>query len=157
METYEVNKDTVALVPKDKNQTIVYEVDKTIVVNKPPLSIMEDSCEYFGSTLEGRQTGTSKMIGYTHKVPIVVEESFGLIFFPTHSPKNQDCSWISYQHIYKPSKYEDKSILELKNGKKLMVDVSSASLENQLYRASRLKDTISTRKIEKNNEKATKR
>lgn len=149
MDSYEINKDTVALIPKEDKKTIVYEVDKSFVVDKMPLEIVEESCEYFGSSLEGRQTGTSKLIGFTHKVPVIVEESFDIIFFPTLSPKNKECSWLSYSHIFKPDKFKDKSIIELKNGKKILVDVSSSIIDNQLYRCSRLKDVLQTRKIDK--------
>ncbi|MGN1337600.1 MAG: competence protein ComK [Candidatus Coprovivens sp.] len=149
MDSYEINKDTVALIPKDDDKTIVYEVDKSFIINKKPLKIMEESCEYFGSSLLGRQTGTSKLIGFTHKVPIIVEESFDLIFFPTLSPSNDDCSWIAYSHIFKPDKYKDKTILELKNGKKIIINVSSAIIDNQLYRSSRLKEVLLSRKISK--------
>ena len=149
MESYEINKDTVALIPKDNKQTIVYEVDKSFIVDKKPLEIVEESCEYFGSSFEGRQVGTSKLIGYTHKVPVIIEESFDLIFFPTLSPKNNDCSWLSYSHIFRPDKFKDKTIVELKNGKKILVDVSSSIIDNQLYRCSRLKDVLQLRKIDK--------
>ena len=149
MESYEINKDTVALIPKDNKQTIVYEVDKSFIVDKKPLEIVEESCEYFCIYFEGRQIGTSKLIGYTHKVPVIIEESFDLIFFPTLSPKNNDCSWLSYSHIFKPDKFKDKTIVELKNGKKILVDVSSSIIDNQLYRCSRLKDVLQLRKIDK--------
>lgn len=148
MDSYEINKDTVALIPKN-NQTIVYEVDKSFVVNKSPLKIVEESCEYFGSSLEGRQVGTSKLVGFTHKVPVIIEESFNIIFFPTLSPKNEECSWISYSHVFKPDKFKDKTIVELKNGKKILLNVSSAIIDNQLYRCSRLKDMLEVRKINK--------
>lgn len=148
MDSYEINKDTVALIPKN-DQTIVYEVDKSFVVNKSPLKIVEESCEYFGSSLEGRQVGTSRLVGFTHKVPIIIEESFNIIFFPTLSPKNDECSWISYSHVFKPDKFKDKTIVELKNGKKILVNVSSAVIDNQLYRCSRLKDILEVRKINK--------
>lgn len=149
MDSYEINKDTVALIPKDGEHTIVYEVDNSFVVNKPTLKIVEESCEYFGSSLEGRQIGTSKLVGFTHKVPVIIEESFDLIFFPTLSPKNELCSWLSYTHIFKPDKFKDKTIVELKNGKKILVDVSTSIIHNQLYRCSRLKETLSLRKIDK--------
>ena len=149
MESYEINKDTVALIPKDDDKTIVFEVDKSFVINKKPLKIVEESCEYFGSSLEGRQIGTSKLIGFTHKVPVIIEESFELIFFPTLSPKNDECSWLSYSHIFKPDKFKDKTIVELKNGKKILVDVSRSIIDNQLYRCSRLKDVLQVRKIDK--------
>ena len=149
MESYEINKDTVALIPKDENKTIVYEVDNSFVVDKTPLEIMEDSCEYFGSSLEGRQIGTSSLIGYTHKVPVIVEETFDLIFFPTLSPKNEECTWLSYAHIFKPDKFKNKTILNLKNGKKILIDISSSTIDNQLYRCSRLQEVLKMRKIDK--------
>lgn len=145
MESYEINRNTVALVPKEK-RTIVYENDDSFVVDQTPLEIMEESCEYFGSSFQGRQTGTTKLVGYTHKVPIIVEESYNLIFFPTLSPKNDMCSWISYSQIMKIDKFKNKSILELKNGKKIIVDVSTSIIDNQLYRCSRLKDMLKIRK-----------
>ena len=72
MDSYEINKDTVALIPKDGKTTIVYEVDNSFVVNKPALKIVEESCGYFGSSLEGRQIGTSRLVGFTHKVPVII-------------------------------------------------------------------------------------
>ncbi len=149
MESYEINKNTVALVPRNDNKTIVYETDNSFIVDETPLQIMEESCEYFGSSFEGRQTGTLKMLGYTHKVPIIVEESRDMIFFPTMSPKNECCSWISYNHIYRPDKFKDKTVLELKNGKKILINSSVAIIDNQLYRCSRLKDTLLVRKNDK--------
>ena len=145
MESYEINRNTVALVPKDK-KTIVYEDDDSFLVDKTPLEIVEDSCEYFGSSFQGRQTGTTKLVGYTHKVPIIIEESFNLIFFPTLSPRNDLCSWLSYSHILRLDKFKNKTILELKNGKKIIIDVSTSIIDNQLYRCSRLKDMMRIRK-----------
>ena len=152
MDSYEINRDTVELIPKDENTTIVYEVDNSFVINKPTLQIVEESCEYFGSSLEGRQIGTSSLVGFTHKVPVIIEESFDLIFFPTQSPRNEDCAWLSYEHIFKPDPFKDKTILELKNGKKIIVDVSTPVIHNQLYRCSRLKETLAYRKIDKNSQ-----
>ena len=152
MDSYEINKDTVALIPKDENTTIVYEVDNSFVINKPTLKIVEESCEYFGSSLEGRQIGTSSLVGFTHKVPVIIEESFDIIFFPTLSPKNDNCAWLSYEHVFKPDKFKDKTIIELKNGKKIIINVSTPIIHNQLYRCSRLKETLLLRKIDKKSE-----
>ena len=149
MDSYEINEDTVALIPKDENNTIVYEVDNSFVINKPALKIVEESCEYFGSSLEGRQVGTSKLVGFTHKVPVIIAESFDIIFFPTLSPKNEMCAWLAYNHIHMPDKVKDKTIIQLKNGKKILVNVSTAIIHNQLYRCSRLKDTLFLRKNSK--------
>ena len=47
-------------------------------------------------------------------------------------------------------KFKDKTLIELKNGKKILVDVSTAIIDNQLYRCSRLKDTLQIRKMKNN-------
>ena len=116
MDSYEINKDTVALVPKDKYHTTVYETDNSFVVDKPALNI---------------------------------EETFDLIIFPTLSPKNEQCAWVVYDQVFKPQKFKDKTVLELKNGKKILIDSSDAIIENQLYRCSRLKESLKLRKIDK--------
>ena len=149
MDSYEINKDTVALVPKDNDHTTVYEVDNSFVVDKSAINIVRESCEYFGSSLEGRQVGTLSLVGFTHKVPVIVEESFDIIFFPTLSPKNNQCAWVAYDHVFQPEKYKDKTILKLKNGKKILIDASDAIIQNQLYRCSRLKESLNLRKIDK--------
>jgi competence protein ComK len=146
MDSYEINRDTVALIPKDNDKTVVYETDKSFVVNETPIKIMENSCEFFGSSLEGRQKATTKIIGVTHKVPVIVSETFNLIFFPSSSPRNNDCIWLSYSHIFKPSKFNNHTLLELVSGKKIILNVSTGIIDNQLYRASRLKYILQIRK-----------
>ena len=44
-------------------------------------------------------------------------------------------------------------MLELKNGKKILVNSSTAIIDNQLYRCSRLKESLKIRKNMNENEK----
>ena len=74
MNSYEINEDTIALIPYN-NMTKVYEKDDSFLVNKDANKIIEDSCEYFGSSYDGRKKGTTSLTGITHKVPIIIEES----------------------------------------------------------------------------------
>ena len=78
MKEYEINSDTLALISLD-DKTKVFEKSKTFLVDKDTSRIMEDSCEYFGSSLSGRQKGTKKLIGVSYKAPIIVEESRNII------------------------------------------------------------------------------
>ena len=110
------------------------------------MQILEHSCEYFGSSFDGRREGTKKLLGITHKSPIIVEESRKIIFFPTTSPDRNDCIWINLEKIsryYKSS--QKKSIIEFKNGDIIEFDVSIGSLTNQILRASRLKYILEER------------
>ena len=99
---------------------------------------MENSCEYFGSTLDGRQKATTKMTGITHKVPVIVEESNKIIFFPTTSPRIYECAWLSLKHIDRYYKVGQKVCIEFKNGKKLLLPISYNTIDNQILRSSRL-------------------
>ena len=114
MNNYEINKTTLAIIPEDKG-SMIYELDDNFVVSKSSKAIMENSCEYFGSTLEGRQKGTTRLTGLSHKVPVIVEESNKIIFFPTSSPKNKDCAWISLKHVDRYYRVGSKICLEFRN------------------------------------------
>lgn len=145
MNFYEINEDTIALVPYN-NMTKVYEKEGSFLVNKDANKIIEESCEYFGSSYEGRKKGTTALTGVTHKVPIIIEESKNIIFFPTSSPRLNKCTWISLNHINKYYKDDIYTVIEFKNDKKLMLNISYGSLDNQILRASRLESVLRSRK-----------
>ena len=90
VDKYEINDKTIALYSLT-NKTRVYEEDRSFVVDALASEIMEDSCTYFGSSLEGRKKGTHNLIGVSYKAPVIVEESNDMIFFPTTSPKVKSC------------------------------------------------------------------
>ena len=143
---YEINYDTQILLPIGKEKAKIVEDDCEYRVDNSCLQVLEHSCEYFGSSLQGRKDGTKKLLGITHKAPIIVEESRKIIFFPTTSPDRNDCIWINLEKIsryYKSS--QKKSIIEFKNGDIIEFDVSIGSLTNQILRASRLKYILEER------------
>lgn len=148
MKRYEVNEETLMLVPY-KGCTKVYENDSVFYVDKSANEIMEDSCSYFGSSLSGRQKGTASLIGITYKAPIIVEESRGIIFFPTGSPRGSDCGWVSLNNISNYYKENDKVYVEFKNGVKIAMNLSYGVVDNQILRATRLEAVLRCRKNEK--------
>ena len=136
---YEISKGTLAVVPNEKNSSLIYEDEERYIVNQTPFSIMEDSCKYFGSTYEGRKNGAKDILGVEYKVPIVVEDSSNLIIFPTTSPSADDCAWISLKHVSKILKIDSNNTkIVFNNGTEIIVNCSFRSIENQISRASRL-------------------
>ncbi len=136
---YEVNRGTLAIVPNEEDNCLVYEDEERYLIEDTPFHIMEESCKYFGSSYEGRKIGAKSMLGAEYKVPIVVEDSNNLIVFPTTSPTARDCVWISLRRVKKIEKVDynlTKVIFD--NNKELLVDCSFRTMENQLSRASRL-------------------
>lgn len=149
---YEVNYDTQVILPIEGTKSKVIESDNEYVVNQTVQEVLEHSCEYFGSSYEGKKEGTRKMLGITHKSPIIVEESQKMIFFPTTSPERMDCIWINLEKIERYYKVDNKkSAIIFKNGDKLEFDVSFGSLSNQILRATRLKFVLDERTSKKGN------
>ena len=143
---YEITYDTQIIMPIKNNCSKVIEKEEKLTIQNTTLEIMEHSCEYFGSSYEGRKNGTKKLLGITHKAPIIVEESRKIIFFPTTSPENDECIWINLESIenyYKVS--PKKSSIKFKNGEIVEINISYGSLSNQILRATRLKYVLDER------------
>ena len=136
---YEISKGTLAILPNEKNSSVVYEDDNRYIIKETPFKIMEDSCKYFGSTYEGRKDGAREMLGAEYKVPIVIEDSSNLIVFPTTSPLSDDCVWINLKRVEKIKKIDaNNTKIIFDNKTEIIVDSSYRTIENQLSRASRL-------------------
>ena len=50
MKDYEINDETLAIMPDDLWNSMVLEDDYKYEVNKTPLEILDYSCKYFGSS-----------------------------------------------------------------------------------------------------------
>jgi len=150
MNNYEINNDTLAIIPIDNYKSKIIEKNKEFIVDETPIKIIENSCQYFGSSYQGRFMGTKKLIGVTHKAPIIIEESREIIFFPTNSPRLYECAWISLKNLNNYKRNNDSSEILFNNGNQLNLDISYGSLDNQVLRAARLESVLRMRK-EKNN------
>ena len=143
---YEINYDTQAIIPLSNDSSEVIENNEKYIIDSSVMKIMEHSCEYFGSSFSGRKEGTKKLLGISHKSPIIVEESRKIIFFPTTSPDNDECIWVNLEKIENYYKLEKKmSAIKFKNGDILKINISLGSLSNQILRASRLKYILEER------------
>lgn len=136
---YEISRGTLAILPENKENSIVYEDDNKYIIDQTPFNIMEESCKYFGSTYEGRKNGAREILGAEYKVPIVIEDSDNLIVFPTTSPLADDCVWVSLKRVRKIEKIDSNNTkIIFDNSKEIIVPCSYRTIENQLSRASRL-------------------
>lgn len=149
LEEYEINSETLAILPYKLNYSEVLEHQNHYYVLKTPRDIIEDSCKYYGSSYDGRLQGTKKLTGFNYKSPIIVEESYPMIFFPTESPKLESCSWINLKNLENYTSNLKGSVIEFKNGQKINLNISKVSLENQVFRAARLSQRLNDRKINK--------
>ena len=142
MINYEINEDTYAVISESIGKTKIIEKDYDITIDDDAYKVMDDSCKYYGSSYVGRIEATKSILNCSYKLPILVEESSVLIFFPTKSSLLDDCCWININSISNIEKVDNKSLITFKNGKKMLFDISKLSIENQIYRSSKLESTI---------------
>ncbi len=138
MNFYEINEDTLAIIPVDSKNSKVIEGDNQYVVSKSAYNIMDESCQYYGSSYSGRVTAAKDILKCAYKTPILVEETRKLIFFPTKSAQDEDCCWFNCNTIKSIEKNGKQSLITLKNNDQIVVDSSKLSLENQIYKSTKL-------------------
>ena len=107
MKKYRIKDNTLALVPFNKNKTIAYEDHNYYIIDDRVANVINDNCEYYGSSIDGRLKGTYSLVGFSYKAPIVMSEDNKMIFFPTCSPRLKDCAWINLKNILDISKLND--------------------------------------------------
>ena len=147
MINYEINEETLAILPYGNGKSKVIEKGVEYVVDKTPNEIINYSCLYFGSSYLGRHAATKHLLGISYKSPIMIEESRNIIFFPTVSPRLYDeCTWISLKNIVDYKKNDFHSSVYFDNEKHLEVPISYGSLDNQVLRATRLESVMRNKK-----------
>ena len=146
MSEYEINDDTLAIIPLGEYKSKIIEKTRTFIVNEPPIKVIDNSCQYFGSSYQGRFLGTKTLIGISHKAPIIVEESREIIFFPTSSPRLYNCAWISLKNLQNYKRNNKSTTLIFNNGHLLDINISYGMIDNQVLRAARLESVLRLRK-----------
>ncbi len=145
IDSYEINKDTCAILNLNNEVTKVVENNQEYLIPKTTFEVMEDSCAYYGSSYEGRLKGTKMILGCNYKLPIIVEESNDLIFFPTNGTSSEKCSWISLKHVLKYEPYKGYTKVTFTEGRTVVVKMSYNSFDMQVLRATRLQNLIKNR------------
>ncbi len=139
LDSYEINLSTDLIISFNNNISKVYENGEVFRVKSCAFDIIKEGCLFFGSSYEGRAYYTGSMLGYKMKLPIILEESYPIIFFPTSSPRKNNCIWISYKNLFKYSR-KDKNVTTLyfKNNKVIDVNVNYNIIDNQVIRCIKL-------------------
>ena len=145
MENYEINEETYAVLAEHVGKTKILEKEEEYVINNDAYNIMDESYQYYGSSYKGRLKAAKNILECSYKLPILVEESSCLIFFPIKSSLLDDCCWINLNSIKKVEKHEKGSKIIFKNDKELITNTSKLSIDNQIYRSIKLESVIKKR------------
>ena len=145
MDEYEITSSTLMLEYFDENKTKIYEFNNDFIVNQNILTIIENSCSFYGSTLDGRIEASKKILNTNIKVPIVVEDVKKIIFFPTKASYRTGCKWISFSNIDKIEKvYKSNNLTRIYfcNGMTQDINISYEIIYRQFYNCMLLEKTL---------------
>lgn len=145
IDSYEINKETCAVLNLNNEVSQIIESNQEYLLPKKTFEVMEDSCAYYGSSYDGRIKGTKMILGCNYKLPIIIEETNNIIFFPTTGTASEKCSWISLNHVSKYEPYKGYTKVTFSEGKSIILKISCSSFEMQLLRATRLQNLLKKR------------
>ena len=132
---YEIDLSTVMLVGLDDIKTKIITMDNEFILDIDSKKIIDNSCKFFGSSLNDRVNMTKRLINIKSKSPIIIEESRDIIFFPLKSIRDKCNIWISFNNLEKFVKSEDKTIFYFKGNKQVEIDFSYYIIDNQVTRS----------------------
>ena len=132
---YEIDLSTVMLIGIDESKTKVVTLEDEFILDIDSKKIMDNSCKFFGSSLSDRVNMTKRLVGIKSKSPIIVEDSRNIIFFPLKSVRDKCNIWISFNNLEKYVKNGDKTAFVFKNNKRVVIDFSYYSMDNQVTRS----------------------
>lgn len=155
LKEYVLNRKTIAILPvvirDERIISSVIEEDDEFLVLQSPFEIIEKSCRYFGSSFSGRKEGTKELIGVTHKAPICISPTDNIYFFPTLSYTRKECAWVSHYHVTSSKSLPHNTLLiTFSNSKRIKIEISKGSFENQLHRTAQLRSAFEDRKDRQN-------
>ena len=132
---YEIDLSTLMLISLDDDRTKIITLDDEFIINIDSKKVIDNSCKYFGSSLNDRVNTTKRLINIKSKSPIIVEESRNIIFFPLKSVRDKSNIWISYNNLEKYVKLDDRTKFIFNNKKEIILDFSYYIIDNQVTRS----------------------
>ncbi len=143
---YEIDLSTLIIIGIDEENSKVITTESTEIVHESAKKIIDNSCRYFGSTLQDKIKSTNILVKMASKTPIIIEETRNIIFFPLKSTREKNNIWVSFNNLEKYEKVDNQTILYFKNNIQVIVDFSYYIVDNQVTRSLILDYEVKKRK-----------
>lgn len=143
MENYIINNKTVAILKK-KNKTVIYDVEKVRVINKNINKVLEDNCNFYGSSLSGRKKSAKNILNIKYKAPLIITNN--VILLQINNIRNEECLFLVLNKII-DYKYEGENLKILCVNKLIFkLNISKSSFEKMLIKAIKLDNILKWKK-----------
>lgn len=144
MENYIINNKTIALIKKNK-KTVIISVDKTEVINKSIKKIIDLSCNFYGSSLEGRINSASTILNNKYKLPILIDDN-NITLIQMNSPRNKNCIYLVTNKIINYEILNNLLKIYCVNNVSFKLKLSKNCFEKMLLNSFRINNVLFYRK-----------
>lgn len=98
--------------------------------------IIEHSCRFYGSSYHFKKEDTIRITGIISKPPILFTPLFPTYFFPTHSDRKDENTWINIHYVQNIKSLKDrKSKVTFVDNQFITIDISAHSMRHQYLNA----------------------
>lgn len=105
--TYAISKGDMFLRPVDGpdgalTSTEIYRYDGDhFIIHDRAQRIIERSCRHYGESYSGRKAQAKRIANISNKTPILLTPIYQTYFFPTHSDRVSENSWLNMHYVVK--------------------------------------------------------
>lgn len=143
---YTINPNFMYMVGQyDRNAklcTLVTEVERTFIVDRSPLEILDDSIKCIGFDLRGAMATAKWLLGNKHMCPIMVNPIHNICVFPNKSAMHNDTMWFNPYHIARTNSLNLKTKVEFTNGSTILAPSKLYSFNHKLQTAEQFRNMI---------------
>lgn len=137
-EDYVINSQTVVVMSVGKSCCKVIELEDEFEVNMSLRRITKLSCNYFGSSYEGRLEGSRYYLDCNYKLPFIIDDHRELIGFTMKSYRTSGNILIIFNRILDYEKDNNDIVIYTTNGKQIRINESFGIFENQYLKSQKL-------------------
>lgn len=103
-----------------------------IIVHEPLIQIIENSCKCYGETYQSRKAQTRRISNLKSKLPINITPIFPSFYFPSHSDRAIENSWMNMHFVERIKKLKGAKVkITFVNGQSVILNVSEHTISTQ--------------------------
>ena len=123
--------------------TLVNELNRTFIVDRSPLQVLNDSIRCIGFDLRGAMETAKWLLGNKYMCPVMVNPVYRICVFPDKSSKNPCAMWFNPCHITRTKSFNHKAQIDFTNGLSITHSLSLNTLNQKLQIADQFRKLIS--------------
>jgi len=119
--------------------TTIRIANRERIVELGPTKLIDHNLRYYGSSLRGASDGAQMILGRSNMNPVIFNEKDKQCWFPSKSPRKEDCIWFALHQIKDYIKVsKQKTNVIFRDGSTFIVDISKASFDARVNKAYKL-------------------